>query len=53
MSKIKVICPKCGSSNTMEDFFVINKVMHEKCRKCGLIQEMSLLRCIREPELLM
>jgi len=44
----KVICPKCGGINTMEDFCCIRKVMHEICTKCGHIQKMSLVRCLKE-----
>ena len=47
MNEIKVICPKCRAVNTMENFGYIHNVMHEKCTKCGLIQEMSLVRCLK------
>jgi len=33
----------------MEDFGIIKMVMHERCSKCGLIQEMSLDRYLKEP----
>ena len=49
--EIRVICPKCGAVNTMEDFTCIHHVMHERCVKCGHIQEMSLIRCIKIDEL--
>jgi hypothetical protein len=45
---IKVICPKCKSVNTMENFCVFKMVMHERCSECGFIQEMSLDRCLEE-----
>jgi len=48
MNEIKVICPECRGINTMEDFCVINNVMHEICTKCDYIQEMSLVRCLKE-----
>jgi len=48
MDEIKVICPRCRAVNTIEDFWVIHNVMHEKCTKCGYIQEMSLVRCLKE-----
>ena len=50
MNEIKVICPKCRGINTMENFCVINKIMHEKCTKCGHIEEMSLVRCLKVDE---
>ena len=34
----------------MEDFCVINNVMHEKCKNCGYLQEMSLVRCLKKRE---
>ena len=49
MIHIKIICPLCKSVNTMEDFGIIKMVMHERCSKCGLIQEMSLDRYLKEP----
>jgi len=48
MNEIKVICPKCKGINTMEDFGIIHKVMHEKCTKCGHIQGMSVVRCLKK-----
>ena len=48
--EIRVICPKCGAVNTMEDFACIHHVMHERCVKCGHIQEMSLVRCLKIAE---
>ena len=48
MNEIKVICPNCKGINTMEDFGCILNVMHEKCTKCGHMQEMSLVRCLKE-----
>lgn len=53
MVNIKVRCPKCGAINTMDDFRVINNVMHERCRKCGYLQEMSLVRCLKKKEWLL
>ena len=50
MVKIKIICPKCKSVNTMDNFCVIKNVMHERCSKCGFIQEMSLNRCLKNEE---
>jgi len=47
MIKSLVKCPKCGAINTMEDFCVINNVMHERCINCGYLQEMSLVRCLK------
>ena len=47
MNEIKVICPKCRAVNTMKDFACIHHVMHERCTKCGHIQEMSLVRCLK------
>ena len=48
MNEIKVICPKCRGINTVVYFGCIHNVMHEKCTKCGYIQEMSLVRCLKE-----
>jgi len=48
MNEIKVICSGCRGINIMEDFWVIKNVMHEICTKCGYIQEMSLVRCLKE-----
>ena len=50
MDDIDVICPECGAVNSMEDFAVIKKVMHEKCTNCGHTQEMSLVRCLKKKE---
>ena len=47
-NKVGIICPKCKSVNTMEDFCVIKHVMHEKCSKCGFIQKMSIDRCLKD-----
>ena len=47
MNEIKVICPKCGAVNTMGDFARIHHVMHERCAKCGHVQEISLVRCLK------
>ena len=51
MKKIIIRCPGCNAIDTMEDFCVINKVMHERCRNCGYLQEMSLVRCLKKKEL--
>ena len=48
MTKMKVRCPICGAVDTMIDIGCIKNVMHEKCTKCGHIQEMSLARCLRD-----
>ena len=48
MNEVKVICPKCRAVNAMEDFACIHHVMHERCTKCGHIQEMSLVRYLKE-----
>jgi Zn ribbon nucleic-acid-binding protein len=50
MKNIIIRCPGCGEINTMEDFCVINNVMHERCRKCGYLQEMSLVRCFKKKQ---
>jgi hypothetical protein len=50
MNQIKVICPKCRAVNTMEDYACIHHVMHERCTKCGHVQEMSLVRCLKIDE---
>lgn len=50
MSKIQIKCPKCGAFNTMIDYHVIKNVMNEKCSKCGHVQQMSLIRCLKSPE---
>jgi hypothetical protein len=50
MKEIKVIYPKCRAVNTMEDFGCIHHVMHERCTKCGHIQKMSLVRCLKIDE---
>ena len=50
IKKIRVKCPKCGAINSMEDFCIIDNVMHEKCRNCGYFQEMSLVRCLKKKE---
>ncbi len=50
MLKIRIKCPQCGSINTMEDFCVVNHVMHERCSNCGHIKEMSLIRCLKRPK---
>ena len=50
MLTIRVKCPRCKSINKMEDYCIVNNVMHERCSKCGHIQEMSLIRCLKKPE---
>lgn len=45
--EIRVICSKCGAVNSMEDFACIHHIMHERCVKCGHIQEISLDRCLK------
>ncbi len=47
MNEIKVICPKCEAVNTMEDFAHIHHIMHKRCAKCGHIQKMSLVGCLK------
>ena len=50
MDNIDVVCPECGAVNSMEDFAVIKKVMHEKCTNCGHTQELPLVRCLKRME---